>query len=87
MCEKYLTLPKKPFLQGRLPSGSGGGHEKGSVMITTNLGFADWTQVFGDERMTAAFLEFHFANWQEETMSVQRRKYDPGCILTQAASK
>ena len=32
-------------------------HEKGSVMITTNLGFADWTQVFGDERMTAALLD------------------------------
>lgn len=32
-------------------------HEKGSVMITTNLGFADWTQVFGDPRMTAALLD------------------------------
>lgn len=32
-------------------------HEKGSVIITTNLGFADWTQVFGDERMTAALLD------------------------------
>ncbi len=32
-------------------------HEKGSVMITTNLGFADWTQVFGDERMAAALLD------------------------------
>lgn len=32
-------------------------HEKGSVMITTNLGFADWTQVFDDQRMTAALLD------------------------------
>ena len=32
-------------------------HEKGSVMITTNLGFADWTQVFGDPVMTAALLD------------------------------
>lgn len=32
-------------------------HEKGSVMITTNLGFADWTQVFGDQAMTAALLD------------------------------
>lgn len=32
-------------------------HEKGSVLITTNLGFADWTQVFGDQRMTAALLD------------------------------
>ena len=32
-------------------------HEKGSVMITTNLGFADWTQVFGEQAMTAALLD------------------------------
>ena len=32
-------------------------HEKGSVMITTNLGFADWTRVFGDPVMTGALLD------------------------------
>lgn len=32
-------------------------YEKGSVMITTNLGFADWTQVFGDQAMTVALLD------------------------------
>jgi len=32
-------------------------HEKGSVIITTNLGFADWSQVFGDPIMTAALLD------------------------------
>lgn len=32
-------------------------HEKGSVIITTNLGFADWTQIFGDPVMTAALLD------------------------------
>jgi len=32
-------------------------HEKGSVILTTNLGFADWTQVFGDPVMTAALLD------------------------------
>ncbi len=31
--------------------------EKGSVIITTNLGFADWTKVFGDPVMTAALLD------------------------------
>jgi DNA replication protein DnaC len=31
--------------------------EKGSVIITTNLGFADWTQVFGEPVMTAALLD------------------------------
>jgi len=32
-------------------------HEKGSVIITTNLGFADWTRVFVDPTMTAALLD------------------------------
>lgn len=32
-------------------------HEKRSVLITTNLGFADWTRVFGDPAMTAALLD------------------------------
>jgi DNA replication protein DnaC len=31
--------------------------EKGSVIITTNLGLADWTQVFADPVMTAALLD------------------------------
>jgi len=32
-------------------------HERGSVIITTNLGFADWTQVFGDATLTSALLD------------------------------
>lgn len=32
-------------------------HEKASVIITTNLGFGDWTQVFGDANLTAALLD------------------------------
>lgn len=32
-------------------------HERGSVIITTNLGFADWTQIFGNANMTAALLD------------------------------
>jgi DNA replication protein DnaC len=32
-------------------------HEKGAVVITSNLGFADWTQVFGEPVMTAALLD------------------------------
>lgn len=31
-------------------------YERGSVMITTNLEFADWTHVFGDEMLTTALL-------------------------------
>ncbi len=32
-------------------------HERVAVIITSNLKFADWTQVFGDERLTAALLD------------------------------
>jgi len=32
-------------------------NERGSVIITTNLGFADWTQVFGDATLTSALLD------------------------------
>jgi DNA replication protein DnaC len=32
-------------------------HERGSVVITTNLGFGDWTQIFGDPVMSAALLD------------------------------
>jgi DNA replication protein DnaC len=32
-------------------------HERGSVIITTNLGFADWTKIFGDPTLTAALLD------------------------------
>lgn len=32
-------------------------YEQVALVITTNLRFADWTQVFGDERLTAALLD------------------------------
>jgi len=32
-------------------------YERVSTIVTTNLRFADWTQVFGDERLTAALLD------------------------------
>lgn len=32
-------------------------YERGSVLVTTNLDFARWTEVVGDERMTAALLD------------------------------
>ena len=32
-------------------------HERRSVIITTNLGFGDWTQIFGDATLTAALLD------------------------------
>jgi DNA replication protein DnaC len=32
-------------------------HERGSTIITSNLEFQDWTQVFKDEQMTAALVD------------------------------
>ena len=32
-------------------------YQKVALIITTNLRFADWTQIFGDERLTAALLD------------------------------
>ena len=32
-------------------------YERLSLIITTNLKFADWVQVFGNERLTAALLD------------------------------
>jgi len=32
-------------------------HGKRPVIITTNMGFGDWTQVFGDPNLTAALLD------------------------------
>jgi DNA replication protein DnaC len=32
-------------------------YERVAMVLTTNLKFADWTQVFGDERLTAALLD------------------------------
>ncbi|RYD01727.1 hypothetical protein N752_29570 [Desulforamulus aquiferis] len=32
-------------------------YERGSLIITTNLEFAKWTEILGDEQMTAALLD------------------------------
>lgn len=32
-------------------------HERGSMIVTSNLDFGDWVQIFGDEKLTAALLD------------------------------
>jgi DNA replication protein DnaC len=51
---------------GYLPLGPGGAllfqffaerYEAGSVLVTTNLEFSRWSEVFGDATLTAALLD------------------------------
>lgn len=37
-------------------------YEGVSMILTTHVRFADWTQIFGDERLTAALLDRHSHN-------------------------
>lgn len=32
-------------------------HERGSMIVTSNLDFGDWVQLFGDDKLTAALLD------------------------------
>ena len=70
-------------------------NERRSVIITTNLGFADWTQVFGDATLTAALLDrlTHKAhiihcNWDsyrlKETLKTKKRSADKQIVAGQA---
>jgi DNA replication protein DnaC len=69
---RFLASAQKQHLiiideLGFIPFSSAGSHlmfqffsnlyERVSMMVTSNLSFADWTQVFGDERLTAALLD------------------------------
>jgi hypothetical protein len=55
-------------------------HEKRPVIITTNMGFGDWTQIFGDPNLTGALLDrithkAHIINCTWESYRLNSRTY------------
>jgi DNA replication protein DnaC len=54
-------------------------HERVALMVTTNLRFADWTQLFGSESLTAALLDrltarAHILEFVGESYRLRQRK-------------
>ena len=64
-------------------------YERVSMIVTTNLRFADWTQVFGDERLTAALLDrlthkAHILEFTGESYRFRQRMERQTQVETQA---
>ncbi len=58
-------------------------YERVAVIVTTNLKFADWTQVFGDERLTVALLDrlthkAHIIEFVGDSYRFRERQKQPG---------
>jgi DNA replication protein DnaC len=70
-------------------------YERGSLLVTSNLPFAQWTKVFGDAALTAALLDrlthrcfIHDFNWESIrlTESLQRMKKAPQKAASRAVA-
>ena len=58
-------------------------HERVALLVTTNLRFADWTQVFGSESLTAALLDrltarAHIVEFVGDSYRLRQRKAQAG---------
>ena len=55
-------------------------YERGSTLVTTNLPFDEWTEVFGSERLTGALLDrlTHHVNILEMNGDSYRLNQSPG---------
>ena len=54
-------------------------YEQGSILVTTNLPFDEWTQVFGSERLTGALLDrlthhVHILEMNSESYRLRRSR-------------
>ena len=54
-------------------------YERGSILVTTNLPFDEWTAVFGSERLTGALLDrlthhVHILEMNGESYSLKRSR-------------
>ena len=56
-------------------------YERGSILVTTNLPFDEWTEVFGSERLTGALLDrlthhVYILEMNGESYRLQRSRED-----------
>ena len=58
-------------------------YERGSIMVTINLPFDEWTEVFGSERLTGALLDrlthhVHILEMNGESYRLKRSRENAG---------
>ena len=56
---KMMSVPESRAVVGRHDgiNGRDKRYERGSTLVTSNLPFDEWTEVFGSERLTGALLD------------------------------
>ena len=59
-------------------------YERGSILVTTNLPFDEWTEVFGSERLTGALLDrlthhVHILEMNGESYRLKRSRETAAC--------
>ena len=62
-------------------------YERGSILVTTNLPFDEWTEVFGSERLTGALLDrlTHHVHILEMNGDSYRLKHNRETATSQAS--